>query len=73
MEDLYTHLNAMIRYRSSDMILCIESDAAYLVLPKSRIQSEGALFLVNFCSVGEHPQLNGIIEVLCKTIKNVVS
>ena len=31
-----TYQNAVIRYHASDMVLWIESDAAYLVLPNAR-------------------------------------
>ena len=36
MDYLHTHPDALIRFHASDMILYIESDADYLVLPKAR-------------------------------------
>ena len=73
MNYLYTPPDATICYRSSDMVIYIESDTSYLVLPKARIWAAGVFFLVNFCSAGKRPQFNGIINVLCKKIKNTVS
>ena len=73
MDYLHTHPNATIRYRASDMILYIESDAAYLVLPKARSRAAGIFYLSDKCDPKTRPPLNGSIEVLCKTLKNVVS
>jgi hypothetical protein len=33
---MWTHPDAIIRYRASDMILNVHSDASYLSAPKSR-------------------------------------
>jgi hypothetical protein len=70
MDYLHTYPNAAIRYYASDMILKITSDAAYLVLqPKARICTDVHYHL------GWHDsdRVNGAVDVLCKTIKNVVS
>ena len=70
-----THPSATIKYHASDMILHVESDAAYLVLPKARSRFAG------FFHLAEHPPeppaiptptINGAINVECKTIRNVV-
>ena len=70
-----THPSATIKYHASDMILHVESDAAYLVLPKARSRYAG------FFHLAEHPPeppaipkptINGAINVECKTIRNVV-
>jgi len=37
MDSLFTHPKAVIQYHTSDMILYLISEAAYLVLPDSRI------------------------------------
>ena len=42
-----TNLDAEILYRRSDMILCANSDAAYLVAPKVRSQAAGYRYLGN--------------------------
>jgi hypothetical protein len=73
MNYLATHPQAIIRYHASDMILYIESDAAYLVLPKARSRAAGIFFLGDKCPPGNRPKLNGVIDILCKTLKNVVS
>ena len=44
---LTTHPDATIRYHASDMILCVISDAAYLVLPDARSRAAGLFFLSN--------------------------
>lgn len=71
-----THLSATIKYHASDMIPHVESDAAYLVLPKAQSCYAG------FSHLAEHPpnppsipkpMINGAINVKCKTIQNVVS
>ena len=70
MDYVATYPNAYIRYHASDMILNVESDAAYLVLPKARSRLAG-LF-----NLGQHhpsPPNNGPLLVECKTIKHVVS
>jgi hypothetical protein len=69
MDYLHTYPNAVIRYYASDMILKITSDAAYLVQPKARSRAA-----VHY-HFGWHnsDRVNGAVDVLCQTIKNVVS
>ena len=57
-----------IIYRASDMILLCESDAAYLVAPKSRSRAGGYHYLGNKAGT----QFNGPIYVLAKIIKAVM-
>ena len=40
-----TYPNPILRFYASDMILKIESDAAYLVLPKARSRAAGFFFI----------------------------
>ena len=61
--------NAEILYRASDMVLQIDSDAAYLVRPEARSPAGGYHYLGN----NERTQFNGPILVLAKTIKNVMA
>ena len=69
---LATHPDAVIRYYASDMILCVVSDAAYLVLPNARSQTSGLFFLTNKTdSAKPTPKPNGAVHVLCKTLKGV--
>ena len=42
---MYTHPDAKIRYRASDMILNIHSDASYLSATKARSRAGGYFFL----------------------------
>ena len=71
MDYLHTHPDAVVRFHASDMILYIESDAAYLVLPKARSCVARIFYLRNATS--GRPPLNGAIQVICKTLQNVVS
>jgi len=71
---LATHPDATIRYYASDMILCVISDAAYLVLPKARSRAAGTFFLTNKTDPKDpKPTPNGAVHVLCKTLKGVPS
>ena len=66
----YAHSNpdGEIIFRASDMILQVDSDAAYLVAPKARSRAGGYHFLGN----KDHTMFNGPIHVLAKIIKNVM-
>ena len=73
MDYLNTYPNASIRYHASDMILHIDSDAAYLVAPKSRSRVAGFYYLSNHPTPQHQANLNGSILVECKTLRHVVS
>ena len=69
-----THPNPTVRYYASDMILTIDSDAAYLVLPQARSRIAGYHYLSSLpLSPEQSPPLNAPILVLCKTLRTVVS
>jgi hypothetical protein len=69
---LATHPDAVIRYYASDMILCIVSDAAYLVLPNARSRCAALYTLTNLPTTTPlRPEPNGPVHVLCKTMKGV--
>ena len=53
------------------MILYTDSDTAYLVPPKARSHVSSIFYLSN--ATDERPLLNGAIQVICKTLQNVVS
>ena len=75
MDYLCTFPNATLRFYAGDMQLCIESDAAYLVLPKTRSRIAGHFYL-NAHKVPNkayRDTLNVPIHTECATIKNVVS
>ena len=69
-----TYQQVSVRFYASDMILNIDTDAAYLVLPKARSRLAGYFYM------GHHKgkkspftPLNGAILVECKTILHVVA
>ena len=68
---LHNHPDAVVRFHASDMILYIESDSAYLVLPKARSRVASIFYLSNATS--GRPPLNGAMQVICKTLHKVVS
>ena len=69
-----TYKKVRVRYYASDMILNVETDAAYLVLPKARSRLAGYFHMGYHRN---HPKysksLNGAVLVECKTIAHVVS
>ena len=73
MDYVATYPNAFIRYYASDMVLHIDSDAAYLVAPKARSRVAGYFYLSNHSANKDKPKLNGAIHVECKTLRHVVS
>ena len=56
-------------YRSSDMVLRVDSDAAYLVAPEARSRAGGYHYLSNT----KGTLFNGPIMVVAKVIKNVMA
>ena len=67
MDYLHTHPEAVVRFQTSDMILYIESDAAYLVLPQARSRVTSIFHLSN--TTAGRPPLNGAIQDICKTLQ----
>jgi hypothetical protein len=61
--------SAEIIYRASDMILTIDSDAAYGVAPKSRSRAGGYHYMGN----KDGKLFNGAIFILAKVIKHVMA
>ena len=68
-----TYPDAYIRYYASDIVLHIDSDAAYLVAPKARSRVAGYFHLSDHLSKIIKPTLNGAIHVECTTLRHVVS
>jgi hypothetical protein len=69
---LATYPNATIRYYASDMIISVVADAAYLVLPNARSRCAGLYFLSDISNTSPpEPKSNGVVHVLCKTIRGV--
>ena len=68
-----THPNTTIQYHASDMVLNVDSDAAYLVLPRARSRLAGHFFLSSPGSPSRIAAPNGPVLTECKTIRHVVS
>ena len=73
MDYLNTYPEAYIRFYASDMVLHMDSNAAYLVAPKANSQIAGYYHLSDHLNITKHPKLNGAILVECKTLRHVVS
>ena len=75
MDYLNTYPNAKLRYYAGDMILKVDSDAAYLVLPnaKSRVAGHFYLEATPHAQKAYPGKKNAPILTECHTLKNVVS
>ena len=65
----HTFPNATTIYRASDMVLRVDSDAAYLVAPEARSRAGGYHYLSDKAGT----VFNGPVLVLAKVIKNVMA
>ena len=68
-EYVVTHPDATIRYRASNMVMNVDSDAAYLVLPKAKSRIAGYCYF----SEANGTKYNAPFLLLCKTLKHVVT
>jgi len=68
-----TYQNVSVRYRASAMIRNIETDAAYLVLPKAKRRLAGYYYMGHNRQAQATRAVNGAILVECKTIDHVVA
>ena len=64
---------AYIRYNANDMILNIDSDAAYLVAPKARSRVASYYHLTSNPKTTPNLSLNRAIRIEYKTLCHVVS
>ena len=64
---------AFIYCHISDMVLHIESEAAYLVMPKAHIRIAGYCHISNHLQYTNTPTLNGPLLIECRTIRSVVA
>ena len=64
---LHTHPNVTIRYYKLDMILYLDSDAAYLVAPKLKSRYAGFYYLGNKYTLAslQTTNLNGGVHIEC--------
>ena len=74
---LATNPDASIQYHSSDMVLCVHSDASYLSVIKGRSRASGIFFLANKPNPKQldsyTPILNGIVHLVCKILRNIMA
>ena len=70
---LATHPDATVRFRASDMVRNIHSDASYLTEPHSRSRASGYFFLGWLLVDGKPICLNGAFHTLCSILQFVVS
>ena len=71
-----THPSPTIRYLPSDMVLHVHSDASYLSEAQARSRAAAIFFLGNAFPDPAKPSMplsNGVIHVLSKIMKNVMS
>ena len=66
---------ATIRFYTSDMILHVDSDAAYLVMPGAKSHAAGNYHLSNTppSTKAPKPFLDGAIHIECKALRHVIS
>ena len=63
MDYVHTYPDTYIRYKASNMVLHIDSDAAYLVAPKPRSRVTGYFNLSDYPTTTKTPTLNGSIHM----------
>ena len=71
-----TSPDAIICYKSRDMVLHVDSDAAYLTIPEEKICYAGHFYMSNWPSqspIKPNPDRNFPIHTECKKIRNAVS
>ena len=68
-----TYPQVYVRFHASDMILAVDSDAAYLVMPNAKSRIAGYFQLNDHPDRIQHPDINGAILVECKALRNVMS
>jgi len=73
MDYMATHPDAVIRYKASDMILNVHSDASYLSAPKARSRAGGYFFLGSMPQDKVPIKLNGAVHVTCTILKLVAA
>jgi hypothetical protein len=70
---LATHPNAVVRFRASDMVMNIHSDASYLSEPNARSRACGHFFMGSLPRNGDPIKLNGAFHMLCSILRFVVA
>jgi hypothetical protein len=70
---MWTHLDAIIWYRASDMILNVHYDTSFLSAPKACSRAGGYFFLGSIPQDGYPIKLNGAIHITCTILKLVAA
>jgi hypothetical protein len=70
---MWTHPDAKIWYRASDMILNVHSDASYLSAPKAHSRAGGYFFLGSIPVDGDPIKLNGAVYITCTILKLIAA
>ena len=70
---LATHPNAVVRFRTSNMVMNIHLDASYLNEPNARSQASGHFFMGSLPKDGDPIKLNGAFHTLCSILRFVVA
>ena len=68
--------NEILSYKSSDMVLHVDSDATYLTMPEARSCYADRFYLSDWTSLSPikpNQERNAPIHTECKTIRNIVS
>jgi hypothetical protein len=73
LDHMWTHPDAVIRCRASDMILNVHYDASYLSAPKARSSAGGYFFLGSIPCNRDPIKLNGAMHVTCTILKLVTA
>ena len=70
---MWTHPDAILRYRASDMILNVHSDAFYLSAPRAQSRTGSSFFLGSLPTDSGPIKLNGAIHITCTILKLVAA
>ena len=70
---MHAHSDAVIRFRASDMILNVHSDASYLTASRGRSRAGGYFFLGSIPRDGHPIKLNGNVAITCAILKRVAA
>ncbi len=70
---LASHPDAVVRFRASDMVLNIHSDASYLSEPNAHSRACGHVFMGAIPIDGKPIKLNGAFHTLCAILRFVVA
>ena len=68
-----TYLDVYIYYHASNIVLLVDSDATYLVMPNAKSWIDRYFQLNNDLNRITYPNINGTILIEYKTLKHIVS